>query len=57
MMPSGPGGPTWHTTLSPGGPASPSLLGTILRDPRLGIPMAALAASPRLARRLFGPGR
>ncbi|MGP0067034.1 MAG: glycosyltransferase [Isosphaeraceae bacterium] len=36
---------------------SPSLLGTILRDPRLGIPMAALAASPRLARRLFGPGR
>ena len=32
---------------------SPSLIGTILRDPRLGIPMAALAASPRLARRLF----
>ncbi len=35
---------------------SPPLIGTILRDPRLGIPMAALAASPRLARRLFGRG-
>jgi glycosyltransferase involved in cell wall biosynthesis len=35
---------------------SPPLIGTILRDPRLGIPMAALAASPRLARRWFGPG-
>jgi glycosyltransferase involved in cell wall biosynthesis len=36
---------------------SPTLLGAILRDPRLGIPMATLAASPRLARRWFGPGR
>ena len=35
---------------------SPPLIGTILRDPRLGIPMAALAASPRLARRWFGRG-
>jgi glycosyltransferase involved in cell wall biosynthesis len=34
---------------------SPSLIGTIVRDPRLGIPMAALAASPRLAGRMFGP--
>jgi glycosyltransferase involved in cell wall biosynthesis len=32
---------------------SPGLIATILRDPRLGIPMAALAAAPRLARRLF----
>ncbi len=32
---------------------SPGLIGTILRDPRLCLQMAALAAAPRLAGRLF----
>ena len=36
---------------------SPGLIATILRDPRLCIPMAALAVAPRVAGRLFGHGR
>jgi glycosyltransferase involved in cell wall biosynthesis len=35
---------------------SPDLIATILRSPRLAVPMATLAAAPRLAGRLFARG-
>lgn len=34
---------------------APSLISAMVRDPRVGIRMATLAAAPRLAGRLFGP--
>ena len=37
--------------------ASPGLLGLIAADPRLALPMATLAASPRLASRWFSRPR
>jgi hypothetical protein len=33
---------------------APSLVSAMVRDPRVGIRMATLAAAPRLAGRLFG---